>query len=354
LTPTERQCEDTAVRGKKPLSILISFLIAAALLAWLFSSIPLRDLWGTLSRIHIPGLAFYLLISLVATVAKSARSKWLLAPHKISWGDMFLVTFVRNGLEDLLPARIGSLSYIVVLNRNIGLPFEAAASTLVIMLVFDFLTLSPFVLAALLFARTAPSVVPGPLLIGLALGYFILVLALAWKIVPATRFFTRLVRGVLRLFRLADRPKARHAVAKLDETVLSLAGIQARAIAFPLFLVTSVIRLLKYLSLFVLLQAILRAQGADLGEFALWKVILAITAAELTSILPVKGIADFGTWESAWVLAFAMMGLDRATAVLSGFSLHLITNLFEYGFAALAILVLSLRHRRRAPSPPGK
>jgi hypothetical protein len=354
LTGPERQCEDTGVARHKTLSIVVSVLITVALLAWLFSSIPLRDLLGTLSRIHVPFLMLYLLISLAATVAKSARSKWLLSPHRIGWGDMFLVTFVRNGLEDLLPARIGSLSYIVVLNRNIGLPFEAAASTLVIMLVFDFLTLSPFVLAALLFARTAPSIVPGPLLIGLALGYFILVLALAWKIVPATRFFTRLVRAVLTLFRLADRPKARHAVGKLDETVLSLAGIQARAIAFPLFLVTSFIRLLKYLSLFVLLQAILRAQGADLGEFALWKIILAITAAELTSILPVKGIADFGTWESAWVLAFALMGLDRATAVLSGFSLHLITNLFEYGFAALAILVLSLRsRRRRAPSPAG-
>lgn len=335
------------MRGKKPLSIILSVLIAGGLLAWLFSAVPLRDLFGSLRRIHVPGMLLYLLISLVATAAKSARSKWLLAPHKIGWGDMFLVTFVRNGLEDFLPARIGSLSYIVVLNRNIGLPFEAAASTLVIMLVFDFLTLSPFVLAALLFARTGPSVVPGPLLVGLALGYFILVLALAWKIVPATRFFTRLFGSVLRLLGVQDRPKARHALGKLDETVTSLAGIQARQIAFPLFVVSSLIRLLKYLSLYVLLLAILHPHGVGMSDFALWKVILAITAAELTSILPVKGIADFGTWESAWVLAFALMGIDRATAVLSGFSLHLVTNLFEYGFAALALLILSLRKKPR-------
>jgi hypothetical protein len=265
---------------------------------------------------------------------------------------MFLVTFVRNGFEDLLPARLGSLSYVVVLNRNLGLPFEAAASTLVVMLVFDFLTLSPFVLVALLLAPTAASALPGPLLVGLAAGYFLIVLGLAWKIVPVTRLLVRLFRKAMGFFGAESRPKVHRAFGKLDETVAALSGIQSRPIAFPLFLLSSVIRLLKYLSLYALLLAILRHQGIGPADLALWKVILAVTAAELTSLLPVKGIADFGTWESAWVLAFAMMGLDRETAVLSGFSLHLVTNLFEYGFAALALLAVSLLHRKRLRDDP--
>ena len=332
---------------RKPLTIILSVLVTAGLLAWLFSSIPLRDLWTALREIHIPWLLVYFLISLAATAAKAARSKWLLAPEKISWPDMFLVTFVRNGFEDLLPARLGSLSYVVVLNRNLGLPFESAASTLVVMLVFDFLTLSPFVLAALFLAGTAANILPGPLLVGLALAYFLVVLALALKIVPATRFFVGACRRAARVFGAANRPAVHKALAKLDETVASLSVIHARRIAFPLFLLSSLIRLLKYLSLYSLLLAILRHLGIGMAEIALWKVVLAITAAELTSLLPVKGIADFGTWESAWVLAFALMGLDRATAVLSGFSVHLVTNLFEYGFAALALLALSFRRSGR-------
>lgn len=337
---------------RKPLTIILSVLVTVGLLAWLFASIPVRDFWTALREIHVPWMLLYLLISLAATAAKAARSKWLLAPEKISWADMLLVTFVRNGFEDLLPARLGSLSYVVVLNRNLSLPFEAAASTLVVMLVFDFLTLSPFILAALLLAGTAASILPGPLLVGLALGYFLVVLAIVWKIVPVTRFFVSLLHRALGLFGALDRPAARKALGKLDETVSSLSVIQARKIAFPLFLVSSLIRLLKYLSLYALLLAILRHRGIGMSELALWKVVLAITAAELTSLLPVKGIADFGTWESAWVLAFALMGLDRATAVLSGFSVHLVTNLFEYGFAGLALLALSFRRKRASVPDP--
>jgi uncharacterized membrane protein YbhN (UPF0104 family) len=331
---------------RKPLTIVLSVLVTVGLLAWLFASIPLRELVDSLRTIRIPGVLLYLVLGLAATFLKAARSKWLLAPVRISWPDMFLVTFVRNGFEDLLPARLGSLSYVVVLNNNLGLPFEAAASTLVIMLVFDFLTLSPFVIAAVLLAPAASSALPFPLLIGFALAYFLIVLGLAWKIVPVTRLVVGWARRAFRFLGGEKHPKARHALDKLDETVMALSSIKSRSIAVPLFLISSVIRFLKYLSLYALLLAILHSRGIGAAELALWKIILAITAAELTSILPVKGIADFGTWESAWVLAFALMGIDRATAVLSGFSLHLVTNLFEYGFAALALLVLSIRRKR--------
>jgi hypothetical protein len=338
---------------KRSLTFVLSAVITVALLAWLFASIPLKDLWTTLGRIHVPGMLLYLALSLIATAAKAARSKWLLAPYPISWKDIALVTFVRNGFEDLLPARLGSLSYVVVLNRNLGCPFEAAASTLVVMLVFDFLTLSPFVLAALLIAGSAARLLPGALLAALALGYFLAVLVLAWKIVPVMRFIVRLFRRALKLARAADRPAARRAAAKLDETVAALSGLQARSIAFPLFLLSALIRLLKYLSLYTLLLAIVRSAGLGPAELSLWKVVLGITAAEMTSLLPVKGLADFGTWESAWVLAFALMGLDRETAVISGFGLHLVTNLFEYGFAALALLAVFLRPRNHPIRPVG-
>jgi hypothetical protein len=351
LTNGRTGCEDIVVARKRILSLVLSVLLAAGLLALLFSSISARDILTAFTKIHLPGLLLYVLISLAATGAKAARSKWLLIPHPISWGDMLIVTFVRNGFEDLLPARLGSLSYVVVLNRNIGLPFEAAASTLIVMLVFDFLTLPPFIIAAILLSRTAAGILPVPLLIGLALAYFFLVLLLLWKIVPVTRLLTRVYRRGLRLLGKQNRPWARRSAEKLESTAAALAGLQSRPIVVPLFLISVLIRFLKYVSLYVLLLALLHHRGIGLADLALWKVVLGVTAAELTSLLPVKGIADFGTWESAWVLAFSMMGIDRATAVLSGFSVHLLTNLFEYGMAALALLALAVRGRTQAPSP---
>jgi len=347
LTADRIQCEDTAVPRKRSISILVSALVSAALLALLFSSVPIRDLLETLTSLFLPALAAYFLLSLAATALKAGRARWLLAPLPVSWKDILIVSFIRNAFEDLLPARVGSLSYVLVLTRSMGVSFEAAASTFVVMFVFDFLTLPPFVIAAFLFARTAAGNLRTPLILGLALAYLGLNLLLVWKIVPVSKWLTGVYRRVVRLLGWEKAPRALRSIEKLDETVGAIAGIQSRAIVLPLFLLSLLIRLLKYLSLSALLFAVLHHRGFALADLPPWKIVLAITAAEFTSVLPVKGIADFGTWESAWVLAFALLGFDRTIAVLSGFSLHLVANLFEYALAALAMLALSLRPRHR-------
>jgi hypothetical protein len=57
--------------------------------------------------------------------------------------------------------------------------------------------------------------------------------------------------------------------------------------------------------------------------------------------LPVKGIAGFGTWESAWAIAFQLMDFDQRLAILSGIGVHLLTNLFEYSLGIMSILILA-------------
>ena len=346
LTGAENQCKDTGVRRKKVLSILLSIVVSAALLGLLFSAVPRGDLLRTLGSLFLPGLAAFALLSLSATAFKAGRIRWLLRPWRLRWKDAFIVTFIRNAFEDLLPARLGSLSYIVVLTRNAGVPFEAAASTFAVMLAFDFLTLPPFVITSVLFAGKAHASLRGPLLPTLAAVYSVAILVLVWKIVPAARFLTRLFGAFLRVLGWEKTERAGRSMEKLERTVASIAVLRERNIVIPLFLLSFVIRLFKYLSLSALLFAVLHPSGFGLADLSPWKIILALTAAEFTSALPVKGLADFGTWESAWVLAFALMGLDRATAVLSGFSVHLVTNLFEYALAAAAMLALALRSRR--------
>mgnify|MGYP001048189788 CR=1 FL=1 len=63
---------------------------------------------------------------------------------------MLLVTLARNAFDDLLPARIGSLSYIYLLDGRLGYPFERAVQSFLVAFIYDFLTLGPFVVAAVL------------------------------------------------------------------------------------------------------------------------------------------------------------------------------------------------------------
>jgi len=115
----------------------------------------------------------------------------------------------------------------------------------------------------------------------------------------------------------------------------------------------------------------LKSQAFMFKDLSFSKTILCITGAELSSVMPVKGLAGFGTWETAWAIAFSMMGFGhrltavlhimglnpeliaaltaramRRLAVLSGIGLHLITNIFEYTLGIISILILAIPSKK--------
>ncbi len=346
LVPGFPVCEDTVVPKRRTIAVALSVLISAALIVFLLTKINVKDIVQTFRQIYLPALLVYGAFSLSALSLRAWRTRRLLSPLFISWKNVFLVTFIRNGFEDLLPARLGSLSYIYLLNKSLGFPIETAASTFVVAFVLDFLTLSPFLMASILLAGWGGTNIPGPLLFAIALAYFLLVSAILWKIVPVSKIFLNIYERILRFLKAADAAWARRSLEKFRLTIDSLSGIQGRKDIIPLFSLSFFIRLAKYLSLYALLVAVLHSYGFGFEDLSFWKTILGITAAEMTSALPVKGLADFGTWESAWALAFSLMGLDLKYAVLSGIAVHVTTNLFEYGLSLVSILVLAVSRRR--------
>ena len=332
---------------KRIFFVVLSLAVSVLLIGLLLSQIQARDLAQTLSNIYWPALFLYIGISLFSSWLRAWRYKWLLQPKPITWGNIFLVTFIRNCFDDLLPARIGSLSYIYVLNRRLGFSFESAASTFVVAFVLDFLTLSPFLALAIIVVGLGTSAVSTPGLLALSLLFFLIIFIIFWKIIPILGVFLRIYQIFLKLLKADQKKGARHSMAKLQMTVESVADIRKRKIYVPLFLLSLLIRLGKYVSLYFLLFALLRSHGFLIKDLSFWKTILGITGAEMTSALPVKGLADFGTWESAWAVAFRLMNFETGLAVISGIGVHLITNLFEYGLGFLSILILAVPYLKR-------
>jgi uncharacterized membrane protein YbhN (UPF0104 family) len=328
--------------------ILISAAISAVLLWLLLRQVQTEEVAQTLARIYLPALLLYVSFALIAAWLRAWRYKMLLRPLPIGWGNILLVTFIRNSLIDLLPARVGSLSFIYVLNRRLGFPFEAATSTFVAAFILDFLTISPFLVAAILAVGVGANAVSNVALLVSALLFFLGILAVFWKIVPVVRFIGRAFRRLLRAFGLQGRRIARLFEEKFELTIASLAAIRKERQPGPIFALSLFIRLAKYLSVFSLYCALLRSHGFAPSDLSFWRFILGLSGAELTSALPVKGLAGFGTWESAWVLTFNLMGFDTRLAVLSGLGVHLLTNLFEYFLGIVSILVLAWPYLRQA------
>jgi hypothetical protein len=330
-----------AVTKNKAIYIGLSLAFSAALLWVLLSRIETRELIQTFARIHYPALGVYLAVSLISAWLRAWRYRWLLQPQLIPWKHIFPVTFIRNCFDDLLPARIGSLSYIYVLNKRLNFSFEAAASTFVVAFVLDFLTLSPFVIAAVAVTGFISETISSTSLFIFAGVFFALIFLLLWKLIPLARILLKAYQALLATLSAQSKRWAFLSVEKFRFTIDSLEQIRLRKIYLPLFFLSLFIRLAKYVSIFFLLFALLRSHGFSLPNLSFSKTILGITGAELTSALPIKGIAGFGTWESAWAVAFRLMNFDERLAIISGIGVHWISNLWEYSLGLVSILILA-------------
>lgn len=331
---------------KKILSLIVSVFTSAVLIWFLLTRIELKDFIQTFSRIYVPGLLAFMIVALIGAALRAWRYKWLLLPVPSSWRDVFLVTFIRNLFVDLFPARIGSLSYIYVLNKSMKYSFEAASSSFVVAFILDFLTLSPFLAFAILAVGLGKTSISNGTLLVISFVFFLLVFVLFWQAVAICGISLRFYRWLLKLLRKDRKIWAEVSVRKLQLTIDELKRIKKRRIGWPLFFLSLGIRFAKYSSLFLLLYALLRSHGFSLANLSFSKTILGITGAELTSALPIKGIGGFGTWESAWALTLVLMGFEKRIAILSS-GVHLITNLFEYILGIGSIFYLTLCHSRK-------
>jgi len=325
------------------LSLMVSFL----LIRYLLSRIQIEDLTQTFSQIYFPALLIFITIYLLGVFLRAWRYRWLLLPQRISWRDIFLVTFIRNLFVDLLPARLGSLSYIYVLNQRLGYSFESAGSTFVVAFVFDFLTLSPFLVLAMLWVGLGTTVASSPLMLSISLLFFLFIFLMLWKLVPLLRLAIHFSMFILRLCRCQEKKWAIHISTKLMLTLEELEKIQERRNYWGIFALSFLLRSAKYAALYFLLLALLHSHGYGFHNLSFSQTILGITGAEFTSVLPIKGIGGFGTWESAWAFTFKLMNFDSSLAIISGIGVHLLTNLFEYTLGILSIMILSLPFIKR-------
>ncbi len=332
-------------------AVLFSLVLSVGLVAYLLSQIQPGQLVRMFTEIYLPSLGVYALLSLLGSCLRAFRYRLLIGPGRISAGGILLVTLIRNSFVELLPAKVGALSYIYLLVRRFGLPLEIGTATFILAAVFDVIALSPLVLVAIFLVGLGDTLLSTPQFSLAALGSLLLLLLLLAGLPALLRLALRITERLFTALGARERGIS-YLLQKLSLTIEAVEAIQQRGIYSPVLLLSFLLRLAKYGSLYFLLHALLLNQGVPLAALSVWKVILGIAGAELSTVLPVQGIAGFGTWEGVFTFVFSGMGYEREIAVLSGFGLHWVTKAFEYSLGALAILLLALpalRGRRGSP-----
>jgi uncharacterized membrane protein YbhN (UPF0104 family) len=131
-----------------------------------------------------------------------------------------------------------------------------------------------------------------------------------------------------------------------------MAQVKAQGVFWPVLGLSVLIRLGKYLGLYLLVLAVAGQWGPGVTEKLSFAVVLfALVAAEASASLPISGLAGFGAYEGVMMLTLRQAGLDPTQAALLPVTVHLITQAIDYTLGSLALLRLSLKNRRR---PDGK
>ena len=290
-------------------------------------------------RSAIPTLvAAYALCQLVQALARAQRARVLLRaslpPDAPVPGlfRMLLVTFVRGACADMLPARIGELSYVAMLNRGCAVPAADCLSSLSIGLLFDFLALLAVLAVAIPAAAQGLSLVGSMVVlaavcaVGVALLFFALPVAAAWRWERFALFRWRPVAALVKLAR---------------DVAAAVVAVRRGRVAGRVLALSLAVRAAKYAGLYVLFVAVTRPLWPALSRASVPAVLVALIAAEGAASLPVPTFLSFGSYEAGGLAALTALGFPAGDSLVAMTAMHLLSQVVDYSLGGLAFLVFS-------------
>ena len=312
-----------------------SLVVSIALCALLLRQIDPHEVWHWIRHVDRGLFAAFAALSVAGLLARAYRYH-LLIGRFVGFVPIVLVTAARNFLVDLLPARIGSLSYVVLLTRRFGAPLEPVLSSFVVTFFYDLFAMTLLIGVAVAFElRRFES---GPALAGVAAVLGLGVVLVFLRLAPTLRLAAAWLRNRPRLAPFAGRLEA--TAGEIEQT-----GGTGRTLG--LLGISFVIRLLKFAAYWALLLGVVREQNVTAAALPFWRVFLGIAGAELSATLPIHGIAGIGTYETAWAVGFQELGVPWRVAILSGFATHLLSQIWDYSLGIVALAVALAWTRKR-------
>ena len=303
-------------------------------------------------RSALPALvAAYALCQLLQALARAQRARVLLRaslPAGTRTPGLFhvlLVTFVRGACADMLPARLGELSYVAMLNRGCAVPAGDCLSSLSIGLLFDFLALLAVLAVSIPAAAHGLSLVGSMLMLaaicaaGVALLFFALPVAAGWRWEKLALFRWRPVAWLLKLAR---------------DVAAAVVAVRRGRVAGRVLALSLAVRAAKYAGLYALFVAVTRPLWPALSHAPVPAVLVALVAAEGAASLPVPTFMSFGSYEAGGLAALTALGFPAGDSLVAMMAMHLLSQAIDYSFGGLAFLVFSWCAPGAAPEKPDR
>lgn len=312
--------------------LFVTGVFTILLVGFLLSQIDPRAIWSTLRSVNpvfiLIGFILYVLIFILRAIRLN-----IILEGKVSVRNLLKILFVHNFFNNLLPARIGELSYIYFLKEKEDLPINYGLSSLMVARVFDLLGIAfLFMISFYLVGDLPPFVTNCLLLVGLLIGLiFLFVLLLLFYNVRFLAFIERFA-SVTKLDKLKYTQMA---LDKGEETIENFKIIKSRYVILSSFTLSIFIWLLASMQthLFLMEMEI---------YLSLWKILIASGILVITTVLPIHSVGGFGTIEGIWTTTYVALGVSTPMAISSGFGVHLIIVFYFLilGFVGMVLMKL--------------
>jgi uncharacterized protein (TIRG00374 family) len=326
------------------INIVVVVGFGAFLVYYLLGKISIGQIKDAIVGIDKPYLVVALVVMFISVFLRAYRKKILVGSERISMTDMFLVVLIRNAFNMVLPARTGELSYVYVLQRKFKFPLEIGVSTLMIVLVFDLVIVFSLIVISVIVVLINKFSSSYLAVVLIALVLLIILLLVLFYFSKVIGFFLMIIEKILARYRIGKNKAVQAIYKKMIDINKNIEIIQKRKIYWKVYLSSIVIRILKFVSYYMLIYAILRPEGYGFKDLNFWIIFLAVAAAEISAVLPTHALAGFGTYEGAFLLVLGVLGftITGITWEAVAFGYHIITLAFIVILGLIAMIILSM------------
>jgi len=325
-------------------NIVIVVGFGAFLVYYLLGKISIGQIRDAIVGINKPFLIAALAVMSMSIFLRAYRKKILVGSQRINMTDMFLVVLIRNAFNMVLPARTGELSYVYVLQRKFKFPLEVGISTLAIVLIFDLVIVFSLIIISIVVVLINKFSGSYLAVVLIAMGLLIILVLVLLYFSKVVGFITIIMYKILKRYRIGKNKAMQVIYKKLVDIKKNIEIIQERKIYWKITLSSISIRILKFVSYYMLIYAILKPEGYTFKELNFWIIFLAVEAAEISAVLPTHALAGFGTYEGAFLLVLGILGFTITGIAWEAvaFGYHIITLTFIVILGFIAMIILSL------------
>ncbi|WP_018248104.1 lysylphosphatidylglycerol synthase transmembrane domain-containing protein [Orenia marismortui] len=314
---------------KKIIKVLLQLLVSSLLIFVLLRQIQMKDFIELLKKVRLStivlGLSFYLLIYVFRTL----RFKVLLS-KKIGFFRLINILLVHGFFNRAMPLRLGELSYIYLMKNMHDIDVSESTFAILYVRLYDLLsTVSIFIIFSLIILSSSINVYIYLLILGLLLTILLL--------------FPKIINIIYNLLQNKGLPNFIEKFISKERILSNIENVyklnkKANSIKNIMKMFTYSIGV--WSCFYIIFYFLIIDFGYNIN---LSKVILGATFSNLTSILPVSGLGNFGTMEAGWTLGFMMMGYPKNIAIMTGFGVNLFTFSSILIFGSISIIILLLR-----------